>query len=637
MKRQKLLLTGVFGPYGIKNKYAEGLGMQMELLNNQITRCQGVHSPRQSYWTFPLYLLAENISVETTVLDFPSWKDFARELERGYTHVGINFIVPNVLKAKKMAEYIRERHPSVKIILGGYGATIPELDKIMPFDAACIGEGVRWLREYFGEDADAPVRHPIILGPAYEMIYGYRSRPAGGILMPGVGCENGCKFCVTSHVFKKSYRSLLPSGRDIFDVCVKSESKLGARGFSIMDENFLKHPERARELLELMTDHGKPYVFDIFSSAEVIKKMGVDFLVRLGVRLVWVGVESRKSAFEKTRGIDLRELFAELRSKGIMVNASAILFQDHHDRKTLNEDIEYVIGLGSDLVQFMNYTPLPLTTLHEELTSQGRMKNIPYKKITGAGELAFTHPHINDRREHVSFLRDAFRKKYIADGPGILSMAQTAVTGYERAVKDFIFRKENRLSWNPDTIRYEKSMRPVDDEFMGLRIKMMRRIAKNLRPVLLAARVYAPNARARKKAAEISKKFISVLGKPDIGTRIASAVLVATAAVEFLKTALSRIMGRESVIYQPRSRRVEYARAISFAIARQDMKKILDLVPEFIIGAMKRRRVSLRMLAKRAKISPDILKGIISGRAMDITEQTVMAVMTALGYRILTE
>lgn len=57
-------------------------GMQMELMNNQVTRQQGVHSPRQSYLTFALYLLAENISVPGTVLDFPLWNDFVEELRR---------------------------------------------------------------------------------------------------------------------------------------------------------------------------------------------------------------------------------------------------------------------------------------------------------------------------------------------------------------------------------------------------------------------------------------------------------------------------------------------------------------------------------------------------------------------------
>lgn len=47
MAKTRLLLTAVFGPYGVKDKYAEQTGMQMELLDNQITRGQGVHSPRR--------------------------------------------------------------------------------------------------------------------------------------------------------------------------------------------------------------------------------------------------------------------------------------------------------------------------------------------------------------------------------------------------------------------------------------------------------------------------------------------------------------------------------------------------------------------------------------------------------------
>ena len=54
MTRDKLLLCAVFGPYGVDDAYGEELGCQMELLDNQITRQQGIHSPRQSYWSFAL-------------------------------------------------------------------------------------------------------------------------------------------------------------------------------------------------------------------------------------------------------------------------------------------------------------------------------------------------------------------------------------------------------------------------------------------------------------------------------------------------------------------------------------------------------------------------------------------------------
>ncbi|MDH3930263.1 MAG: radical SAM protein, partial [Deltaproteobacteria bacterium] len=285
MRRPKLLLTTVFGPYGIKNKYAEGLGMQMELFNNQITREQGVHSPRTNFFTFPLYFLAENISsVPTTVLDFPTWKIFVRELKKGYTHVGISFIQQNVLKAKRMAEYLRKHYPETKIILGGYGTMLPDLEDIVPCDEICLGEGVSWLREYFGEQSDAPIKHPIMHGVSQKLLYGFSDViDDSGMIFPGLGCTNGCFFCSTSNKFNNTYIPFLPTGESVFAVCEEGQEKLGVDGFAIIDENFLKMPDRARDLLAKMERHRQPYTFAVFSSAETIAEVGVDFLVRLGV------------------------------------------------------------------------------------------------------------------------------------------------------------------------------------------------------------------------------------------------------------------------------------------------------------------------------------------------------------------
>ena len=252
-KAHKILLTGVYGPFGVTCDEAEGNGMQMELLNNQITREQGIHSPRQFYYTLALYFLAENISVPSTVLDFPSWDAFCEELAAGeYTHVGINFIVPNVGKAGKMARHIRRYHPGVKIILGGYGAAIPGLAELVPHDEACMGEGISWLRRYFGDDPEAPVIHPVLQNPMEQSLYGYKTVPRSSVLVPGLGCRNGCEFCVTSHHYQKRYIPLLKTGREIFDVCQRAYEERKATGFTIMDENFLKEPARARELLACM-------------------------------------------------------------------------------------------------------------------------------------------------------------------------------------------------------------------------------------------------------------------------------------------------------------------------------------------------------------------------------------------------
>ena len=78
-----------------------------------------------------------------------------------------------------------------------------------------------------------------------------------GIIIPGVGCQNSCRFCSTSHKFDRKYTPFLRTGKDIFEACKKSEEKLGVDDFGLMDENFCKDPLRATQLLELMEKHEK--------------------------------------------------------------------------------------------------------------------------------------------------------------------------------------------------------------------------------------------------------------------------------------------------------------------------------------------------------------------------------------------
>lgn len=558
MKQDKLLLASVFGPYGVTDEYAEAAGCQMELLNNQITRCQGIHSPRQSYWSFGLYMLAENISVPTTVLDFPDWDTFKKELEKGYTHIGISFIVPNILKVRRMTRYIRERYPEMKIILGGYGTVLTDLEKHVHYDAICDGEGVRWLRRYFNEDENAPINHPVLIGPAYERIYGYSAPPTGAILMPGLGCENACTFCITSHKFNKCYVALLETGAQIYAACERAEHDAHTTGFSVMDENFLKRPQRARELLTLMESHGKPYVFDLFSSAETVCTLGVDFLVRLGVRMVWIGVETRAGRHTKNEGIDMKALVRELQDNGIIVQASMMLFQEHHDPASIEKDIDWVVGLGSSLTQFMNYTPCPGTALYEKLESEKRLKTIPYRHLHGQGELAFDHPHFPNPKDHVRILRDAFRHKYLQDGPGVLNMARTLVMGVKHGWEAFRAREQAGLAWNAETMRYEPCAHPQKDRFMKRRLLTMGRMAARLRPALWAAWVYAPNMAARRKARDTMRLYREVLGPTRTADRMKALGLVVSGGLEWLRLQWNRLCGRESIVYQPPCRRIEY-------------------------------------------------------------------------------
>ncbi len=556
----RILLTTVCKPYGVSGEDAEALGMQMELLNNQLTRGQHVHSPRANYWTFPLYFLAENISVPCTVLDFPSWREFTRELQGGYTHVGISFIQTNAMKAKRMAEHIRAHCPTMKILLGGYGACLSDLATLVPHDAVCPGEGIRWLREYFGENPEAPIRHPVMHGVVSKHVYGYRNASNdSAVIFPGLGCKNGCFFCATSAKFESQYIPFLPTGKSIFDLCHRAEQELGVREFAVIDENFLKEKERACALLREMEQHGRSYNFWVFASAETIRGVGVDFMVRLGVCAVWMGLETSAEIFGKLQDIDVRALIRELQAKGISVMSSSILFMEHHDRKSLHADIEWAVGMDTDLHQFMQLTPLPGTPLHARYKSEGKLlPGFPYKKLSGQIALAFHHPHFRSE-EARDLTRRAFQRKYQVGGPGVVNMARTAIDGYERAVRDFEERKAQGLCWNPDTLQYDKRTGCVENPYMLERIGALRQRAREFRPILLSAWLFSPNRAARRKCEYLVQRHHQAFGRASARETIGACLLSVTAAIEYIRHLLARAAGREDYIRQPPSRRLEYA------------------------------------------------------------------------------
>jgi hypothetical protein len=557
----RLLLSGVFKPFGVKDETTEPL-CTMELLNNQVTREQGIHSPRSNNPSFALYLMAENIRVPVTVLDFPSWEEFAKEIDSGaYTHVGISFIGPNVLKAARMTAYVRRRSPRTRIILGGHGTAVPELRELVDCDEICHGEGISWLRKYFGEDTDRPISHPVVPSAINSFIYGAPIIGKAGIIIPGVGCQNSCRFCATSHKFDRQYTPFLRTGRDIFLACRKSEEKLGVDDFTLMDENFCKDPYRARQLLEEMEKAGKAYTFSTFSSAETIGNLGIDFLVRLGVNFLWIGVESKANLFEKTKGIDLHSLIGNIQNHGITVLASAILFLEHHDKKTIHEEIDWAIGLESNLLQFMELGPSPGTRLYQEYEAAGKMiPGIPWPRKHAQDEIWFRHPHFT-LPETASYLRDAFIKKYTTHGPSVMNMAMTAVTGFMRVKTEIADREKSELTWDPKTLRYVSGGNPSKDSFMKLRLDSMKRNALRFRPALSSMLKYAPNARAAVKCRQVMALYDEAFGPMTVPERLKSA------AVRLLAMRESHRMRKEgTVMRQPPTNRIIYPdRTVSLA------------------------------------------------------------------------
>src|SRR5208283_3066108 len=231
----------------------------MELYHNQVTKAQGVFSIRRFHRSWGILMIQENIQAPCAVLDFPTREDFARELAaHRYDIVGISSIVVNVGKVREMCNLVREISPSSTIIVGGHVSAIPGIENLIDADHIVKGDGIAWMREYLGEDPNAPIRHPALDSVFGLRIMGLRipdRMDSSATIVASMGCPLGCNFCATSAFFggKGKMLTLYNTGAELYRVMEEAERSRGVRSFFILDENFLLQRRRALELLALMS------------------------------------------------------------------------------------------------------------------------------------------------------------------------------------------------------------------------------------------------------------------------------------------------------------------------------------------------------------------------------------------------
>jgi radical SAM superfamily enzyme YgiQ (UPF0313 family) len=411
----KVLLTSVFGPFACDDEHGSRKINPMELWHNQVTRVQGPFSLRMFNRSWGLMMIQANIEAPCAVLDFPTLERFEQELrEHRYDVVGITAIPPNVIKVEEMCRLVRHYQPDATIVVGGHVAAIPDLEGRLDADWIVRGEGIKWFREFLGDDSNRPNRHPLI-----ESGFGVRTMGSmassriyerTATLIPSVGCPLGCDFCSTSALFggKGNHIAFYESGDSLFDVMCQIEKSMDIQSFFVMDENFLLYRPRALRLLELMEKNDKAWSLQIFSSANVVRSYSTQELVRLGLSWLWVGLEGEDSGYAKLKRVDTFELVRELRSHGVRVLGSTILGFPDHSPDNMERVIDYAVRHNSDFHQFMFYSPSPGTPFYHELEQSGQLKDeseFPWPDWHGQLGFSWRHPNFSSGEETKYILR----------------------------------------------------------------------------------------------------------------------------------------------------------------------------------------------------------------------------------------
>ena len=435
----RVFLASVFGPYAQDDEYGSRMINPMELYHNQVTRFQGAYSLRMFHRSFGLMLIQNNIDAPCTLLDFPTMERFVEEIrDNAYDVVGIGAILPNIGKVIKMCTLVRTHLPKAVIVIGGHVVNKTHIDRLVDADFFVQGDGVAWFRRYLGQDPRAPVRHPMAYSGIGARVMGMTLRDKPGdtaaILIPSVGCPVGCNFCSTSALFggKGHFISFYKTGEALFDVMVELERRLKVHSFFILDENFLLHRKRALRVLELMQRKGKSWALYLFSSARVLQSYTMEQLVGLGVSWVWMGLEGKQSQYAKLKNVDTHALVRRLRENGICVLGSSILGLEDHRAEDMPQIIEDAVSYGADFHQFMLYTPNAGTPLYAQHKAAGSLLDesvFSPADAHGQYRFNFRHSHIPAGMEE-HFLRSAFERDFVVNGPSIVRLVRTQLTGW---------------------------------------------------------------------------------------------------------------------------------------------------------------------------------------------------------------
>ena len=499
----KVLLTSICRPIG--PAHGDGDSVGYEVLHGQITRAQGLFSPRSVNFTYALDYIAANLDAPAVVLHYPSHRELIRELRKGPDYVGISFNLVTLHRMKEAVALVRKHAPAAKIVLGGYGTVLDD-HTLAPYgDHICREEGVAYFRALLGEPPrPLPYDHPLV---TLNLKVFSVPMDRTGVIFAGLGCPNGCDFCCTSHFFKRRHIRLLPTGDDIFRVIERYLEIDPYMSMAILDEDFLLAKDRALRLRELVLARGTPLSIFAFASVKALSRFTPQELLETGVDGVWVGYEGKRSGYAKQEGKPVGELIPELRSHGITVLSSMILGFDYQNPQIIREERAEFLELRPTYTQFLIYGPTPGTPFFERVMKEGRFRRDMaadldryYRSCDGFTSMV-VHP-VMTAGEIEALQRESFEADFQVNGPSILRSVEVWFQGWKR------YHDSSSTYLRSKAARWAEEIRRAYPLF---------RVAKRFGPT--------PEA-----AAHLETEIRTLLGPPSLGPRMLSWVAPAAAA-----------------------------------------------------------------------------------------------------------
>ncbi len=313
----------------------------------------------------------------------------------------------------RIAAFIHERYPEIKIAAGGYHVSLlaqglTNENKDMPIDFIIRGEGETTFRELADRLDQNPSNLNDIDGLSYKQEDKWvhnpdrhlsdlssielplrQSRISNGFHIMGVpadvvetsrGCVFGCKFCSITQMYGSSFR-MYPVERIIADL--KTIRSNGSKTVFFVDDNITYNAGHFSRVCQAITNHRLNDMWYMIQASAIGIANHPDLVAdmsRANFRVVFVGFESMESSTlrgvkKPTNPATNLKAARLLREHDIAIIAGMIAGYPDDDTKTIRLNFRLVRGLKpvSIIAQFM--TPYPKTVMREEMLSSGLIVN----------------------------------------------------------------------------------------------------------------------------------------------------------------------------------------------------------------------------------------------------------------------
>ncbi len=537
---QKVLFTSALGPYA--EQYFNT--SPTDVFNQRFSRGCGIFTLHGHLHMNALHVIAQNISVPSTVLEYPSEDDFVAELGKGYDFLGISSFHNQVDNVVSMCLLARQHAPKLKIVLGGYGAVGIEAcfdpERVRELcDHLCHEEGIAFFRGLLGEDPAAPMSQSHLPRWGYGLPW-LDPNPPGQtpVMVASVGCPNGCDFCGTTEMFCKTRHQLLTPDQVHGEFQRAWRANPYCHQATFLEEDSYQNVEYMREVGRLLREDSEfglsHYNFYCLSSNRSLSKWDLDDVMLTGVSTIFIGVESKfapDEGYGKRGGLSIQEMFKALHRRGIMTTGAWMVGFDFQNPQNIEEDFAEFLSCEPTMHQIARVCPFPATPMWEQMRGQGRIRDdVTWEEISfyGGGGMApanFTEEQIMGKIE------EGYRRLYETWGASIARILKVNLLGYEYCTV------ENRDGFWRDRAEYHK------------------RMAVMMMPLLKPMRIYAPNNTVRKRMKDLERTYGRLIGEPTSFQTVMAQGLTAMAGFQRFSEVL---YPRDNIISEEPFKRYEY-------------------------------------------------------------------------------